>query len=214
MKINLAITLLGLASLQCSAFSPSNSFNSASISRQQSSSLGMAYELVAEPEGGEEIQAVATMTGSRMKNMGKNTSLKSDKGEVYTFWLNAIADGKMIAEYRKTVEKDASKKANFPGFRKGQVPPYAQPQLTMFAVQEGIIKTCESAVAAYGLKALPGSDGSVEVHEDIKDICKGFKVGSSVEFTATFAAVFDPEKAEQNKDDEVSEVAEEAPVEE
>jgi len=64
----------------------------------------------------------------------------------------------------------------------------------MFSVQEGIIKTCEAAVAAYGLKPLSGEAGAVEVHEDVKDICKGYKVGTSVEFTATFSAIFDPEK--------------------
>ena len=201
------IALLGLSTLQSSAFSPS--IQSASLRQHQ---LAMAYELVAEPDGGEEIKSIDTMPDSRMKNMGPNKELKSDDGDVYTFWLNAKADGKMIKEYRTTVEKDASKKANFPGFRKGQVPPYAQPQLTMFAVQEAIIKTCESAVGAYGLKSLPGSDGSVEVHEDIKEICSGYKIGNSVEFTATFAATFDPAKsqtteAEENTESVVVDVA-------
>lgn len=191
MKVLSALTLLGL-SAQCSAFLPPATFTLERLSQQ---SLSMAYELVAEPEGGEEIKSVDTMPESRMKNMGKHPEFKSDDGEVFTFWLNAKADGKMIKGYRTQVEKDAAKNANFPGFRKGQVPPYAQPQLTMFAVQEGIIKTCEAAVAAYGLKSLSGSDGSVEVHEDIKEICKGYKVGTDIEFTATFPATFDPEKS-------------------
>lgn len=169
----------------------------------------MAYELVAEPEGGEELHSIDTMADSRMKNMGPNDEFKSDDGQVYTFWMTANADGKMIADYRRQVEKDASKNANFPGFRKGQVPPYAQPQLTMFALQEGIIKTCEAAVAAYGLKALPGSDGSVEVHEDVKDISSGYKVGTSVQFTATFAAIFDPEKTQESTEEAAEDVEEE-----
>ncbi len=118
----------------------------------------------------------------------------------------------MIAEYRKQVEKDASRNANFPGFRKGQIPPYARPQLTMFALQEGLIKTCEAAVSAYGLKALPGSDGSVEVHEDIKDISAGYKVGDSVQFTATFAATIEKTagEEEEKKEEEEEEKEEEA----
>eukprot|EP00557_Chaetoceros_sp_GSL56_P007723 CAMPEP_0176505194 /NCGR_PEP_ID=MMETSP0200_2-20121128/16358_1 /TAXON_ID=947934 /ORGANISM="Chaetoceros sp., Strain GSL56" /LENGTH=153 /DNA_ID=CAMNT_0017904719 /DNA_START=284 /DNA_END=742 /DNA_ORIENTATION=- len=149
------------------------------------------------------------MPGSRMKNMGASGDEQQQEGEgqVYTFWLEAEADGKLIKEYRIQVEKDASKKANFPGFRKGQIPPYAQPQMTMFAIQEGVIKTCESAVAAYGLKALSGEAGSVEVHEDIKEICNGYKLGDPVKFTATFKATFDPEKmakgeVEQEKEEE------------
>jgi hypothetical protein len=66
--------------------------------------------------------------------------------------------------------------------------------MTTFAVQEGIIKTCEAAVKAYGLKALTGSDGSVEVHEDVNEISKIYKIGDNVPFTATFLAVFDAEK--------------------
>lgn len=166
----------------------------------------MAYELVDEPEGGEEIQSINTMPDSKMKNMGENTELKSDEGKVHTFWLTASADAKMIGEFRKQVEKDASKNANFPGFRKGQIPPWAKPQLTMFSVQEGIVKTCEAAVQAYGLKSLPGSDGSVEVHEDVKTISNGYKIGDSVQFTATFPAIFDPENVQdEEKENEVIE---------
>lgn len=173
----------------------------------------MAVELVAEPEGGEEVQSIDTMPDSRMKNMGLNTELKSDDGEVYTFWLTASADAKMIGEFRKQVEKDASRNANFPGFRKGQIPPWAKPQLTMFSVQEGIIKTCEAAVKAYGLKSLQGSDGSVEVHEDVKEISSGYKAGESIPFTATFPATIDPERT-QTVEEEEEEAAEPAATEE
>jgi FKBP-type peptidyl-prolyl cis-trans isomerase (trigger factor) len=89
--------------------------------------------------------------------------------------------------------KQSAKKANFPGFRKGQVPPYAMPQIRGFSVQEGIIKTCQSAVDAYGLKSIKGSDGEVEVLEDIPEVAADYKLGDSVEFTATFKAIFDPE---------------------
>lgn len=162
------------------------------------SQLQMGYDLVAEPEGGEEMKAVNTMPGSRLKNMGKVSDIQDDEGSVFEFWLAAEADGTIIKENRIQVERDASKNANFPGFRKGQIPPYAQPQMTMFAIQETIIKTCETVVSAYGLKALSGSDGSVEVHEDIKDICKGYKIGNSAQFTATFKAIFDPDQEQEN----------------
>jgi len=69
------------------------------------------------------------------------------------------------------------------------------PQIQAFSIQEGIIKTIEQAVVAYGLKALSGSDGEVEVLEDVKEMCKGYKDGQALEFTATFKATIDPEKA-------------------
>ncbi len=197
MKVALSTTIVLALSSVCSGFAPQQS-----VAFSRVSQLNMAYELQAEPEGGEEIKSIDSMPGSRVKNMGVDSGSKGDDGEdVFTYWLTAEADGKMIKDYRVQVEKDASKNANFPGFRKGQIPPYAQPQMTMFALQEGIIKTCEAAVAAYGLKALSGSEGSVEVHEDIKDICKGYKVGTSVQFTATFKATVDPEKAQPAEED-------------
>ena len=61
-------------------------------------------------------------------------------------------------------------------------------------MQEAIINTCESTVAAYGLNALSGSDGSVDVKENVQEVCKTYKVGDDLVFTGTFAATFDPEK--------------------
>ena len=80
--------------------------------------LKAAVELKPEPEGGEELTAVKTMAGSKMKNMGAAEKAKSDDGTVYKFWLQATAHGPLIKELNTQVLKDAAKKANFPGFRK------------------------------------------------------------------------------------------------
>jgi hypothetical protein len=206
MKVSFA-AILGITCIaQALAFAPN------SMSAFRFSPLNLHYELKVEPEGGEELTPVTSIAGSRMKNMGLDTNTKSEDGsDVFTFWLKANADGQLVKEYRTTVEKNAKAKASFPGFRKGQIPPYAQPQLTLFALQEAIINTCEQLVTAYGLKALPGSDGSVEVFEDIKDIAKGYKIGSDVTFTASFKASFDPavKKEEESTHAEEIQVAEE-----
>jgi FlaG/FlaF family flagellin (archaellin) len=86
----------------------------------------------------------------------------------------------------------------------------------MFAVQEAIIKTCEQSLEAYGLESLPGSAGEVTVNEDVKDICKGYKVGTDIPFTATYMGKFDAnvhaasatEKAEEDNVVDVEVVAE------
>jgi ABC-type ATPase with predicted acetyltransferase domain len=67
----------------------------------------------------------------------------------------------------------------------GQVPPWAQPQITNFAVQESIVKTVEAAVIAFGITSLAGEDGNVEVNEDVSQMSKGYKEGTSLKFTAT-----------------------------
>ena len=77
--------------------------------------------------------------------------------------------------------------------KQGQIPPYAQPQITNFSIQEAVIKTVQAAVDAFGIKALEGSDGEVEVKEDVEQMAKGWKQGDSLTFTATINAAYDPE---------------------
>jgi Bacterial trigger factor protein (TF) len=78
-------------------------------------------ELVPEPEGGEVLTAVKTMEGSKMKTMGENPDISSNDGQVYKFWLTAKVEGSLVKEIHSEVLKESAKKANFPGFRKGQV---------------------------------------------------------------------------------------------
>ena len=223
--------------------------------RSSSSQLRHAalVELEPEPAGGEELTATTTLPGCRMKQMGpavQDTSNVENKGlEVFEFWMTAEADGALFQEIRTQLLKDASRKANFPGFRKvcmcrlfatlvcvsflackchaksrgivrdsrthclrrhhfwqGQVPPYAMPQITRFSVQESIIKTVEAAVQAFGLKSLAGSDGEVNVKEDVQEIASKIQMGDSIPFTATLCAAF----AETTSDS--SETAVDAPV--
>lgn len=49
----------------------------------------------------------------------------------------------------------------------------------------------EASLEAYGLESLPGSEGSVNVSEDIQEICKGYKLGADIPFTATYNGKFD-----------------------
>mmetsp|Transcript_43639 Transcript_43639/g.105252 ORF Transcript_43639/g.105252 Transcript_43639/m.105252 type:complete len:218 (-) Transcript_43639:48-701(-) len=154
--------------------------------------LAGAVELEPEPEGGDEITAVKTMAGSRMKNMGEVDGVTDEDGTVYKFWLSATAEGPLIKDLNTQILKDASKKANFPGFRKGQVPPYAMPQIKNFAVEEGLIQTVKSAIDAYGLKSISGSNGEVKVLENVPDVASVYKVGDDLQFTATLNAIFDP----------------------
>lgn len=85
------------------------------------SSLFAAEELKPEPEGGEVLTAIKTMEGSKMKNMGENPDVTSKDGQVYKFWLTAKVEGSLVKEIHGEVLKQSAKKANFPGFRKGQV---------------------------------------------------------------------------------------------
>ena len=174
--------------------------------------------LFPEPPGGIELQPLmipetsssssSSIGVSRMKQLDTvvPTSSSSSGSPVYQFWMTTYSNGKNIQEIRQTILKDASKKANFPGFRKGQVPPYAQPQITQFAIQESIIKTVEQMVLDYGLQSISGSDGQVQVHEDVSEMTKVYKTGTSIQFTATLSARYDASKIREtvvtSRDDE------------
>ena len=77
-------------------------------------------ELEAEPEGGIELTAQsATLPGiCRMKQMDEIKEIKSSLGTPYQFWMTAQVEGELIKTIQTKILKDASKKANFPGFRK------------------------------------------------------------------------------------------------
>ena len=75
------------------------------------------------------------------------------------------------------------------------MPPYALPQILQFSMQEAIIKTVEAAVDAHGLKALPGSDGNVEVKEKVEAMAKGYKLGDPLQFTAVVNLSYNTENS-------------------
>mmetsp|Transcript_60506 Transcript_60506/g.148447 ORF Transcript_60506/g.148447 Transcript_60506/m.148447 type:complete len:223 (+) Transcript_60506:103-771(+) len=173
-----------------------------------SSLLRAAPELEPEPEGGDELTAIKTLAGSRMKKMSPVDNIKSEDGSpVSEFWLSAKVEGSAVQSIHSEVLKESAKKANFPGFRKGQVPPFAMPQIRGFAVSEAIVRTCQAAVDAYGLKSLKGSDGEVNVNEDIEELSKTYKVGDDIFFTATFKASMDEEVSVDSVSDAIDAVA-------
>lgn len=182
MKSITLLTALLAASSSVSAFAPT-------LHSRTTTSLRMAVELVPEPDGGVELTKISTdvLPGSRMKCMGDSDKIEGAQ----EFWLSAKADGAAIKKLRTKIEKESSKKANFPGFRKGQIPPWAMPKMVLFAIQEAVIKTCEASLEAYGLSSLEGADGEVTVNEDMQEACKGYKAGSDIEFTATYRGNFD-----------------------
>jgi Bacterial trigger factor protein (TF) len=159
--------------------------------RRHLSPLMAQVPLEPEPAGGEEISSNVSVPNTRVKKMNLEPNVQSEDGNIpiYSFWLSSTAEAALIQGYQSQILKDASKKANFPGFRKGQVPPYALPQITQFAVQEGIIKTIQSIVDAYGLISLKGSEGDVSVQEDVVEMAKGWK-NQSLQFTATLKAAY------------------------
>lgn len=167
----------------------------------------MEVELVDEPEGGEEVAPIEGSVGGsesiRLKDLGpvdesdEAHSLREELGApVHNFWLTAVAGGDAIRKTRAIVARDASKKSNFPGFRPGQIPPYAQPQMTNFALREVMVTSCQEAIGKFGVKEInEGQLGAVTFNEDVDVISKKYDIKGcpGVPFTANFRAYFDPD---------------------
>lgn len=113
MKVVYFVALLFVATDCCSAFVVHRQSVSSCLVRPMA-----AVELEPEPEGGKELTAATSIDGCRMKEMGEASEVKSEDGPAYKFWMSARAEGDLTKEIRTQILKDASKKANFPGFRK------------------------------------------------------------------------------------------------
>merc|ERR1719163_725870 len=185
----------------------------------------MDQPLEAEPEGGEEIAPLqvggAEKVGYtlRLKDLGPVSEddeahyLNEELGRtVHNFWLTAVADGNEIEKTRTEVLKQSARNANFPGFRKGQIPPYAQPKMTNFALQEVLVTSCQEAITRFGVNEInEGQLGAVTFNENVEELSKKYNIRSfpSVPFTANFRATFDPEavREEVGTDDTTEEDA-------
>ena len=106
--------VLGFSAYTTNAFTTAPQLQSASRASVSSITLLRAAELKPEPEDGEELKKISSsLPDSRMKNLGP-----ADEEGVYNFWLTATADGEKVKKLRVQTEKEASRNANFPGFRK------------------------------------------------------------------------------------------------
>uniref|UniRef100_A0A7S2CEA7 Trigger factor ribosome-binding bacterial domain-containing protein n=1 Tax=Florenciella parvula TaxID=236787 RepID=A0A7S2CEA7_9STRA len=111
-------------------------------------------------------------------------SLADGEG-IYEFWMSTTVPGGVTKDSMMKIEKDAAKNANFPGFKKGQIPPWAKPQLKAFCVEDAINNAILDAIESAELTALEGDDRKAEVVEDVKELTNSFKIGTPLSFTAT-----------------------------
>ncbi|CAM9518388.1 unnamed protein product [Chrysoparadoxa australica] len=77
----------------------------------------------------------------------------------------------------RNVGKELKKNANFPGFRKGQIPPYAMAETWNFTIQECINESVLQAMAAHGLVKADEKEAEADIKEKFEDIKKVFKAG-------------------------------------
>lgn len=116
MKCSLILSLCAITSASAFIQHPHHARAPSSSLYAKAKTAPAPVELTPEPEGGTELTKLSSgLPNSRMKDMGLAEGAGDD---VHSFWLRAVANGEEIKKLRMQTEKEASKKANFPGFRK------------------------------------------------------------------------------------------------
>jgi Bacterial trigger factor protein (TF) len=158
-----------------------------------------------EPEGGIDLPLTKGAADFRMKEMreldpaeveakySQSGGGSSDSGggddkpnPTHEFWMTGTIDTVGVERNKKSLLQEMKGKAAFPGFRKGQVPPYAMNQVVLFAIQDALINTVKVVIGEFGLN----NGGEVTIHEDVEAISRAYKAGTNITFTATVQAAY------------------------
>ena len=112
-------------------------------------------------------------------------------GHKYTFTVTV--DGTMSKDSYAVIMKDFKKNAQFPGFRKGTIPPFMLPKVKQFVILDCLEKTLTEAVKSEGLKL--ASDDRKPTLDDAqtKTLTSSFKESDG--FTYTIDCELKPESA-------------------
>ncbi|KAG5177348.1 hypothetical protein JKP88DRAFT_85478 [Tribonema minus] len=103
---------------------------------------------------------------------------------IYQYEFEIEIQGDVTQNIYNGIEKELRKKAAFPGFRKGQIPPFARKQVITFSVEEAVNESLISALAAHGLEKLEGKEGNAELTQQVEDLVAAFKPGKTLSINA------------------------------
>eukprot|EP00617_Octactis_speculum_P018381 CAMPEP_0185770506 /NCGR_PEP_ID=MMETSP1174-20130828/59510_1 /TAXON_ID=35687 /ORGANISM="Dictyocha speculum, Strain CCMP1381" /LENGTH=199 /DNA_ID=CAMNT_0028455967 /DNA_START=53 /DNA_END=652 /DNA_ORIENTATION=+ len=149
----------------------------------------VSFRLRAEPEGVAVTCNIADVDIRRLEALPDKDTIQLEDGQTaHKYFLKMTIPGETTKEYMKEIEKDSKKNADFPGFRKGQIPPWAKPKLKTFCVETALNDGIMDAMESAKLTALDGEDKNAEVLEDVAELIRGYKIGTPLSFTASFSA--------------------------
>lgn len=112
-------------------------------------------------------------------------------GHKYTFTVTV--DGTMSKDSYAVIMKDFKKNAQFPGFRKGTIPPFMLPKVKQFVILDCLEKTLTEAVKSEGLKLASDERKPTLDDAQTKTLTSSFKESDG--FTYTIDCELKPESA-------------------
>lgn len=101
-------------------------------------------------------------------------------GEIAKYKLVLEIPGTYSRQQRKKSLASLKKNANFPGFRKGTIPPFIKKDVDGFVLQDSITDVVSQACQELGLKPIDGDKGGPEM--DMDDMKSRFEVGTDFQF--------------------------------
>mmetsp|Transcript_1920 Transcript_1920/g.5775 ORF Transcript_1920/g.5775 Transcript_1920/m.5775 type:complete len:207 (-) Transcript_1920:119-739(-) len=131
------------------------------------------------------------------------------QGEVtakYRFGLEVSGD--KSKEIFQNIFSEFKKNAKFPGFRKGQIPPFMKVEINRFALEECLTNSLSSALEQNNLKMSEGDKVIPDYSPKVSEMRKKFKPGQPIEYTVEVACV---ENSEASQDSSPAPDASEAP---
>ena len=105
----------------------------------------------------------------------------SDK-EISRYKLVLQIPGELSKLIRRSAIADAKKRARFPGFRPGQIPPFMKKEIHGFCFLEGVKEVLDEAVQELDVKRMDGEANEPQFGRDIDELIKEFEVGKEYEF--------------------------------
>ena len=159
-----------------------------------------AFPTEPEPDSGTLLEQLSSVSDLRLNKLTRCKTLQTNvlgsrnpeqNPEVNNYWVTSVAPSSAIKETTKQLQIQAAKKAQFPGFRKGQLPPHAKKKIVGFAVRESIQDQMKFVIQqGYGLETVKkneSDEGDITFLENIDELTQAYKEGEDVPFTACFS---------------------------
>ncbi|EKX47863.1 hypothetical protein GUITHDRAFT_106412 [Guillardia theta CCMP2712] len=123
--------------------------------------------------------------------------LEEGEGNAAKYKFTVTVDGQMSKDSYTAIMKDFKKNAQFPGFRKGSIPPFMIPKVKQFVILECLEKSLGEAVREQALELADENNKPNLDDAQVAELTKTFNENNG--FKYTIEALLKPSTAEEAK---------------
>ncbi|CAM9257511.1 unnamed protein product [Ectocarpus fasciculatus] len=137
---------------------------------------------------------------------GKKLEIVDEAEGVWKYEFDIEAPGPRTQSLNHRILREIKNKSDFPGYRKGEIPPRLMPEATKYVIEEVMNEGLQTALATYNLVGAKGDGSEADIKNDIEDMLKVFKPGKPLSFSCTFDAKPKPEDENDGPDGDAAAV--------